>query len=207
MPDGAESTTVSVPFGPVSPVPVPAIPSSEAILQQGRGLALSGVPLQLGSLLEALAELRAKSTGSTATIFPQITTQIDDLRKQYAQASRALARRLGAAGGGFRQRNQTQLLSQASRQYGNLLAGQQQEGFAGLLNTLGNLQPFLGASARASQVSTQPGRPVNPAVSGAAAADLAEVAGRIFQSSGTPTAPTATTVAVPVDYTGVNSLY
>ena len=44
----------------------PAALTSEDMLTQGREMALQGVPLQIGGLLSALSQLRARASGSTA---------------------------------------------------------------------------------------------------------------------------------------------
>ena len=182
MPQDATSTTVDIPFAPVNAVPTPQVASTEDILAQGRGIALSGVPLQVGGLLEATNQLRARSTGSTASIFPAILGQLGDLRKQYATASQALARKLGPAAGGFTKRGQKQLLGQAGQQYASLLDKSQQEAFAGLLNTQAGFQPTLGSAARAPVVSTSPGAPIDPRIVGASADALGQVLQRYFGS-------------------------
>jgi len=132
-----------------------ALLSSEDILTAGRALAVKGVPLQIGSLFDALNKLRARARGSTAEIFSDITPQLSALRGQYAGASSAIARRLGYAGGGQVKRAQQGELSKAARQYGSLITQGQQGGFTNLLNTLGGFQPALSGAARAPSVTTR----------------------------------------------------
>lgn len=135
-----------------------ALISSEDVLTQGRKLVLQGVPLQVSSLYDALAKLRATAAGSTAEIFPQIIGQVSALRNQYSSASQAVARRLGYAGGGQTTRARQGLLANAGRQYGGLIEGQQQAGFANLVNALSAEQPALSGAARppSTGVSTKP---------------------------------------------------
>lgn len=132
-----------------------ALLSSEDILTAGRALAVKGVPLQIGSLFDALNKLRARARGSTAEIFSDITPQLGALRSQYAGASEAIARRLGYAGGGQVKRAQQGELTKAARQYGGLITQAQQGSFSQLLNTLGGFQPALSGAARPPQVSTR----------------------------------------------------
>ena len=129
--------------------------SSEDILKRGRELALLGVPLQVSNLFEAIAQLRARASGSTAEIFPAIIGQLSELRGQYAGASQAIARRLGFAGGGQVKREQGKALASASQRYGGLLVKDQTACFANLINTLSGLQPALSGAARPPNVSTK----------------------------------------------------
>lgn len=132
----------------------PAALTSEDMLTQGREMALQGVPLQIGGLLSALSQLRARASGSTAANFPQIMGQLSDLRSTYAAASQAISRRLGFAGGGQVEREKGNLLARAGGQYANLLSGAQQEGFSGLLNLTSGVQPQISGTARPAQTST-----------------------------------------------------
>ena len=168
----------TVPLMPDVSKPPPLV-SSEDILKRGRELALGGVPLQVSGLLEALAQLRARASGSTADIFPSIIGQLSALRTQYAGASEAIAKRLGYAGGGQVKREQTQALAGAAQQYGGLIAGNQTASFANLINTLSGFQPALSAGARAPQVSIQPGPPVNFGAQGAGLASIIGAAKQI----------------------------
>ena len=129
--------------------------SSEDILKRGRELALRGLPLQLSNLLDAIAQLRARATGSTAEIFPSIMGQLDTLRSQYGDASQALARRLGFAGGGQTVRAQQGMLGQATKQVAGLIGQSQQASFANLIRTLGGLQPALSGAARPPSITTK----------------------------------------------------
>ena len=157
-----------------------ALLSSEDVLTRGRELALQGVPLQLSNLFEALAQLRARATGSTAEIFPAIIGQLSQLREQYSGASQAIARRLGFAGGGQVKREQGKALAGAARQYGGLIAGDQQASFANLINTLSGLQPALSGAARPPNVSTRD-MPVDMSAQGAGIANMISAARRIEQ--------------------------
>jgi hypothetical protein len=132
----------------------PAPLSSEDMLAQGRQLAVSAAPFQTEALLSALNQLRSRAAGSTSSIFPSIIGQLGDLRSTYAAASRAISRKLGFAGGGQTEREKGNLLARAGGQYGSMLQGAQQEGFSGLLNTQGNVQPYLSGSARPPMTST-----------------------------------------------------
>ena len=150
--------------------------SSADILARGRQLAIAGVPLQLANLLTALETLRARARGSTAEIFPAINHQLNDLREQYSAASRAISRRLGAAGGGQTKRAKQQLLGQTARQYGGLINAAQEQAYGQLINTLGGIQPFLSGAAREPSVSTAPGSPFNPAQLGSGIAGVISLA-------------------------------
>lgn len=152
--------------------------SSEDILGRGRELALAGVPLQVGSLFEALAQLRARAAGSTAEIFPSIIGQLSQLRGQYAGASQAIARRLGFAGGGQVQREQGKALGTAASTYGGLITGVQQTSFANLINSLSGLKPALSGDARDPNVSTA-GRPTDFSLQGAGIASMIDTARKI----------------------------
>ena len=158
--------------------PANALLSSEDILKRGRELALLGVPLQVSNLFEALAQLRARASGSTAEIFPAIIGQLSQLREQYSGASQAIARRLGFAGGGQVKREQGKALAGAARQYGGLITGDQQTSFANLINTLSGLQPALSGGARFPRVSTQ-NRPIDFSAQGAGIASIVSAARRL----------------------------
>lgn len=136
------------------PTQSPALGDTNAILEEGQGFAQQTIPLQLGGLLEALAQLRAKAAGSVADIMPGILGPLASLREQYGQSSQAIARRLGYAGGGQVERGRQRLLAGATRQYASLLEQGQQEGFAGQLNVLGGFQPLLSGAASPPSVST-----------------------------------------------------
>lgn len=153
--------------------------SSEAILSRGRALAQQGVPLQIGSLFEALAQLRARAAGSTAEILPSIIGQLSQMRAQYAGATQAIARRLGFAGGGQTEREQGKVLAGAARQYGGLITGQQQTSYANLINQLSAIQPALSGAARPPNVRTQEGPQPDLALQGAGIASLISTARRI----------------------------
>lgn len=155
-----------------------ALLSSEDILKRGRELALMGVPLQVSNLFESLAQLRARATGSTAEIFPAIISQLSALRSQYASASQAISRRLGFAGGGQVKREQGKALAGAARQYGELVAKDQQTSFANLINTLSGLQPALSGNARPPNVSTKD-IPIDLTQQGAALASMVSAAQKI----------------------------
>ena len=152
--------------------------SSEDILKRGRELALMGVPLQISNLFESLAQLRARATGSTAEIFPAIISQLSQLREQYSGASRAIARRLGFAGGGQVKREQGKALAGAARQYGGLIAGDQQTSFANLINILSGMKPALSGEARSPNVSTRE-MPVDFSQQGAGIASMVSAARRL----------------------------
>lgn len=157
--------------------------TSEQILEQGRALALSGVPLQLSNLLNTLAQLRARAQGSTAEIFPAISRQLNDLRTQYSDASAALARRLGASGGGQVERGRQRLLGQATTRFARTAGQAQQEGFAGLLNVLSGIQPFLSGAARPPNVSVATS-PFNTGQAGEGIAGLISLAQRLQPNPG-----------------------
>src|SRR5712691_7344095 len=127
--------------------------SSDDILKQGRELAISGIPLQLSNLFDALGQLRARATGSTAEIFPSIIGQLSDLRGQYGAASQALSKKLGYGGGGQVERGKGQLLSQATSKYAGLIQKGEESGYSNLLKTLGGLVPTLSGGARAPSTS------------------------------------------------------
>ncbi len=133
-------------------------PNSAAILQEGRNLAVAGVPLQVSGVLEALAALRAKASGSAAEILPSIIDRLSALRGQYSGASQAIARKLGYAGGGQTEREQGKALAGATRQYGGLIQGEQQAGLAGMYKTLGGFSPLVSGVARepSRSLSTSP---------------------------------------------------
>lgn len=150
--------------------------SSQDILTRGRALAVQGVPFQLASLFAALDQLRARARGSTAAIFPVVSRQLNDLRSQYSAASSALARRLGAAGGGQTQRGRQQLLGRTARQVGDLLSSTQQQGATGLINVLGSFQPLLSQSAREPSVQTGQASPFNFQAAGAGIQGLISLA-------------------------------
>lgn len=133
---------------------------SADMLRQGREVAQESLPLQISNALSTIQQLRARATGSTAELFPELRGQLGQLRAQYAGATQALSRRLGFAGGGQTTRDQGNLLSQATRQYGGMLAQRQQEGFAALTNTLSGFQPQLSGAARPASVSTSAQRRV-----------------------------------------------
>jgi hypothetical protein len=124
------------------------------MLYQGRTLATNAAPFQVEGLLSALNQLRSRAAGSTASNFPAIISQLSDLRSTYGAASRAISRKLGFAGGGQVEREKSSLLARAGGQYGSLLQGAQAEGFSGLMNTQGAVQPFLSGSARPPVTST-----------------------------------------------------
>lgn len=132
-----------------------ALLSSEDILKAGRGLAIKGIPLQVGNLFTTLNKLRARASGSTAEIFSDLTPQLNALRTQYAGASEAIARRLGFAGGGQVKKGQQAELGKVAGQYGRLITQSQTGAFSNLLNTLGGFQPTLSGAARAPNVNTR----------------------------------------------------
>ncbi len=125
------------------------------ILKQGGDIAQSTIPFNVAGFLNALNTLRARAQGSTAELMPDIIGQLSDLRGQYAESSRAVSRRLGFSGGGQVERERGRLLGTASRQYANLLAGQQQSALAGQENLLGGFQPLLSGAAAPPSVSTE----------------------------------------------------
>lgn len=124
------------------------------MLAQGRELAISGQPLQTEGLLTALNQLRARAAGSTATAFPSLISGLGNLRSTYAAASQAISRKLGFAGGGQTERERGGLLARAGGQYASMLQKDQTDAFSGLLNTEGNVQPFLSGSAAPPRTST-----------------------------------------------------
>ena len=144
---GGESTQTST-SGPGEPDP---------ILTAGRELAQQGIPLQVSNYLDALGKLRARSKGSTAELLPSLQGSLTDLRTQYGDASSALSRKLGYAGGGQVQRGKAQLLSQATKQYAGMIGKGQQTAFGGLINAEGGFQPSLSNAARPPSVSTGTG--------------------------------------------------
>lgn len=194
-------------FGNLEPLATDpsALLSTEDVLGKGRDIATSGIPLQLAGLMEALTALRARSTGSTAAIFPAIQGQLGVLRAQYAKASQELARKLGPAGGGYAEQGKTGLLNQSSQQYLQLLGQGQQQGVTGLLNTLGNVQPFLGVAARAPNVGTKDS-PFNFAVAGTGLADTAKILGRLFAPGPTPFASAPVANSTATNFAGQTSL-
>ena len=169
---------------------------SEDLLTRGRALALEGVPLQISSLFEALAQLRARAAGSTAEILPSIIGQLSQMRAQYSGASQAIARRLGFAGGGQTEREQGKALAGATRQYGGLITGQQQTSFAALIKQLSELQPSLSAAARppststSASESTQEGQPMNFGQWGQAIAAAVSTARQLQQFYASQSPPT-----------------
>jgi hypothetical protein len=160
--------------------------SSEDILQKGRELAISGVPFQVATLLAALSQLRARAHGSTATILPSISRQLNDLRTQFGDASQALSRRLGPAGGGQHERGRQRLLTDASSQFARLLSQSQQQGFAGLINVTGGIQPQFSGAARAPSVTTGASQ-FNPALQGEGIASLVSLAQQFQNNTEAPT--------------------
>lgn len=158
---------------------------SADILREGRQLALQGVPTQVNNLLTSLAELRARASGSTAEILPDILGQLGQLRSQYSGASQALARRLGYAGGGQIDREQGNLLAGAVGQYGSAITQQQQAGMAALINMLGGIQPQIAGAARPPSVSTRdpgetPGANFNPSIYGRALQSLLQTGKTVY---------------------------
>jgi hypothetical protein len=135
-----------------------ALISNEDVLKRGRELAIAGVPLQVGNLFDAINRLRAQAKGSTAEIFPQVLGQLSTIRGTLADASSAISRRLGYAGGGQTVRGRQVALGQAANQYGNLISQGQQSAFSNLIKNLGGLQPVLSGAARPpnTSVSTKP---------------------------------------------------
>lgn len=160
--------------------------SSEDLLTKGRELAIGGVPLQLGGLLEALAQLRARAAGSPAAILPSVIGQLSDLRGQYANASQAISRRLGFSGGGQNTLGRQRLLTQAGSQYANLFGQQQQQGFSGLLNTEGAIQPALSGAARPPSTGVRTS-PFDASLVGTAAFNIGKLAQRLFAPGPTTT--------------------
>lgn len=153
--DGGGSVGSTSSGGPSDALNDPAaLISNEDVLKRGRELAIAGVPLQVGSLFDALNRLRAQAKGSTAEIFPQVLGQLSTLRKTYSDASSAISRRLGYAGGGQVTRGRQAALGSAAGQYGSLITQGQQAAFANLLNNLGGFQPALSGAARAPNLST-----------------------------------------------------
>lgn len=153
----------------------PGPSESDEILEEGRTLALQGVPLQVSMLLQALSELRARATGSTAEILPAVTSQINDLREQYRSASDAISRRLGPSAGGQSKRQRQRLLTEVSQGYGNILNNAQEQGFAGYLNLLGGIQPLLSNRAQEPSVSTEPAGGPNAELLGKSLAGIASL--------------------------------
>lgn len=160
--------------------------SSEDLLTRGRELAISGVPLQLGGLLEALAQLRARAAGSPAAILPSVIGQLSELRGQYANASQAISRRLGFSGGGQTTRDRQRLLTQTAGQYANLFGQQQQQGFSGLLNVQGAIQPALSGAARPPSTGARTS-PFDTSLAGTAAFNIGKLAQQLFAP--TPVTP------------------
>jgi len=186
------STALGIPNPATAP---PDLFSNQDLLTQGRNLATSSIPLQLGGLFEALAALRSKAAGSPSTILPGVISQLGGLRNTYAQASQALARRLGPSGGGQLQRGQQGLLTQATRQYAGLLGTGQQEGFTGLLNTTGGLQPTLSGAARPPNIGERQS-PFDPAVAqlqGQGLASMLNLAATLGKRPATPASGLETT--------------
>ncbi len=122
--------------------------STADILAQGRNLAEAGVPLAVGGVLESVNALRAKSVGSSAEILPSIVENLAQLRSQYGDASKAVARKLGYAGGGQVTRERQKLLGTATRQYAGLIQNAQQQGVAGLNQVEGGFAPLVSGVAR-----------------------------------------------------------
>lgn len=183
---GPNNTWAIVPAGEYN-----AQEQSADILREGRQLALQGVPLQVGNILSSLAELRARAAGSTAEILPDVIGQLGQLRSQYGGASQALARRLGYAGGGQVDREQGNLLGQATRQYGATITAQQQAGMASLINLLGGIQPQISGAARPPAVSTRdpgetPGSNFNPSIYGKALQSLLQTGRTVYDFYNAP---------------------
>ncbi len=122
--------------------------SSADILAQGRNLAEAGVPFAVGGVLESVNALRAKAVGSSAEILPSIVENLAQLRSQYGDASKAVARKLGYAGGGQVTRERQKLLGTATRQYAGLIQNAQQQGVAGLNQVEGGFAPLVSGVAR-----------------------------------------------------------
>lgn len=148
---------------------------SQHMATVGREMALGGVPLQVGSLLSAIAQLRARAAGSPGEILPAVLGQLGQMRTQYAQASQAINRRLGYGGGGQVQREQANLLGQAGQQYGRLFTAEQLTATANLLNTLTAFQPGVSGAARPPQVRSAD-TPFNAAPYGAGIASIVDTA-------------------------------
>lgn len=148
---------------------------STKVSQVGREMALGGVPLQVGSLLAALAQLQARAAGSPGEILPTVLTQLGQLRQQYTDASQAINRRLGYGGGGQGRREQAKLLGHAGQQYGQLFAGEQLTALANLLSAQAAFQPGVSGAARPPLVSVKD-MPFNAAPYGAGLASMLSTA-------------------------------
>jgi hypothetical protein len=189
---GAGSTTTGGTTGPNTP-DSGAVISSADVLTQGAEMAQQGIPLQLGGLLDSLAQLRARATGSTADILPGIIDQLASLRSGYAGATQAIAKRLGFAGGGQTVRASAADLAQATQAYQALIQQGQQKAQADIINVEGKFQPLLSGAARAPNVGVRTS-PFNAAGLGAGLAGAAGGIGaaakgisKFFQGSDTST--------------------
>jgi hypothetical protein len=192
QPGAAGGPDLSKPAGP----PL----SSADILAQGRNLALQGVPLAVGGVLESVNALQAKANGSAAEILPSVIENLGQLRGQYAGASQAIGRKLGYGGGGQTLRAQQANLAGATRQYAGLIQNAQQQGVAGLNQVEGGFAPLVSGVARepSKSQSTSP-FDTNAAAIGGLAASLPGVVKNIGSLFGSKTPDGLTPVGEPID--------